>query len=602
MASILKQAELLQVQIESYIQKIATCIPAVKGDEELLSFLSPTLSQDKTRNKNLRRAFGFPAKLDTSATLLQLLSSSEPSLRPLISVCAQRMYHFLWRLKSTVQEIDAVWREEVLPKIDAAVRLCEPHLMAKWPTLLDLSGPLKFKADFSQIVESAADPTLFAVLRAFDYHDENQPLLAHEDELKQLRISALDFLFDYLQDVLSMKRPVDDSSNLWWALRVGICSGDGRYLNLIGLIAARFSKIVVPTLTVQGRSVVPEIYRDVRTASYTLSNIQAILEAGVEIDETTLDQLKKIIQLMIKLLLDVPFSKNLYLASVHHEGIGNYLDYSRDLVFASKIQHNVLTLADSSPVVDYACGDVGLEEQILDVRHWLEKGPPKRNALLIYGASSTGKSFLVEKLFKQFQQEGHYEDSRIICRPGLDVPSELTKLAERIHARASKKFPPFIFIDEIDVEFSSSIYPHLLTLLDKGSVPNFTGVLERFVLFWGGGKFGSVEYFKKFLDKNQKSSKFEKGTDFFNRTKKRIELPFSLYRNKNHKILVGVSEIARAFGLPVQIDRSVLTKLKRLPAERGAREFGPFVESLIKDGNVVVAPSTPATGILLNVQ
>ncbi|MBC8031155.1 MAG: ATP-binding protein [Pyrinomonadaceae bacterium] len=603
MASILKQAESLQVKIEKYIKRIAGFIPSVKGDEDLLSFLAPILKQDSERNKCIRVALGFPAKIETSRMLSRLISSGEASVRPMTNVWAQRMYQFLWRLESTVREIDASWQEPVLGKIEAAQKLCEPHLLARRPNLPEISGALKFKTNVAVVSESAADATLFAVLRAFELREEDQLLWATADELSELRKSALDFLFDYILNVLKKDETIDDSSNLWWGLRVGTCAGDPRFLDLIGPMAANFRKIVVPAQIIQGRSVLPEIYREVRTASYTLSNIQAILETGVKIDQKALVQLKSMIGLMVKALLTTTHSRNLYLACVHHEGLGNYLDYSRDEGFAGRIHNNVLKLADFTPVVDYACGDAGLEEQVVQVRSWLEKKPAKRNAVLVYGASSTGKSFLVEKLFKQFRQEDTFKESRIICASNMNFSAELAELSQKIHARKSEEYPPFIFIDEIDVEFSDSLYPQLLKLLDTGTVPDFTGTLERFILFWGGGKHGSVENFKKFLEKNQRVKKFQKGLDFYNRTKQKIDLPFSLFRNKNHKIVVGVSEIARAFSLPVRIDWSVIANLKRLPAERGAREFAPFVERLKKDDTgVVIQPGEATTHNVLNVQ
>jgi AAA ATPase-like protein len=601
MASVLKQAETQRARIETYLRRIANFLPATKHDADLLVFISPILTQDKGRNKSLRRAFGFPAKVQLSRKLHGLLASPEPSLRPLISVCAQRIYQFAWRLKATVREIDASWREDVMPRIEAAQRICEPHLVAKWPTLLDLSGALKSQSDFTPIIESAADPTLFAVLRAFGYNEEDQPLAVKESELKELQQSALEFLFRYLQDVIEKKRSVDDSSNIWWAVRVGLCEGDERFLKLIDSIAEGFRKTIVPGPQIQTRSVVPEIYKDVRTASYTLSNIQAILEAGVKIDDASLESLKKILQVMINVLVKTPHSTNLYLASAHYEGLRNYVDYSEDQFFANKVRDNTLKFEDLTPLVDYACGDPGLEEQIRDVRSWLEKKPARRNSLLVYGASSTGKSFLVEKLFKQFEQERYFEGSRIVCAPDLDFPSALRKVAEDIYDRQSESYPPFLYIDEIDVEFPVSIYPQLLRLLDKGAVEGFDKTLDRFVLFWGGGKHGSVENFKKFLTKYQKLRKFEKGLDFYNRAKKRIDLPFSLFRNKNHKIMVGVAEIAKKFGLPIQVSRNVISELKYLLAERGAREFGPFVERLELDNSIVVIRGEPASGNPLTV-
>lgn len=178
MASILKQAESLQVKIEKYIKRIGGNLPTVKGDEDLLGFLLPILKQDSERNKSIRVALGFPAKIETSRMLSKLISSNEASVRPMTSVWAQRMYQFLWRLESTVREIDASWHEPVLRKIEAAQTLCEPHLLARRPNLPEISGALKFKTNLTVVSESAADATLFAVLRAFELREEDQLLWA----------------------------------------------------------------------------------------------------------------------------------------------------------------------------------------------------------------------------------------------------------------------------------------------------------------------------------------------------------------------------------------------------------------------------------------
>jgi hypothetical protein len=74
---------------------------------------------------------------------------------------------------------------------------------------------------------------------------------------------------------------------------------------------------------------VPEIVVPIKAISYTLSNVQAIFELGCASDSLR-DRLHQIIVVMLKRLLGSPLSKHLYLASVHHEGLRNYLDYVRD--------------------------------------------------------------------------------------------------------------------------------------------------------------------------------------------------------------------------------------------------------------------------------
>jgi hypothetical protein len=60
-----------------------------------------------------------------------------------------------------------------------------------------------------------------------------------------------------------------------------------------------------------------------------------------------------------------------------------------------------------------------------------------------------------------------------------------------------------------------------------------------------------------FLVKKQKSKQFEKGFDLFNRGK-RIELPASLVRNNNQKLLLGLAAIANKFSPAFKVDSSVV--------------------------------------------
>jgi len=231
---------------------------------------------------------------------------------------------------------------------------------------------------------------------------------------------------------------------------------------------------------------------------------------------------------------------------------------------------------------------------------WL-KSPTNRKtraSILVYGASSTGKSFLVEQLFSAFDQKDVYKDRRIQCLPSVNLQAELKDTFDRIAAAPPDSSPPFLFIDEVDVEFPASIYPSLLTLLEKGEIGGARINSEAFVLFWAGGKHGSVGAFKTFLAKKQKSPKFEKGFDMFNRAKHRIDLPASLIRDKNQKLLLGLAALLKRFTPPIRVDRSIVGYLRNMPmAEKGGvREFENFSSRVKDESGVLCLPDVECQG------
>ena len=125
--------------------------------------------------------------------------------------------------------------------------------------------------------------------------------------------------------------------------------------------------------------------------------------------------------------------------------------------------------------------------------------------------------------------------------------------------------------------------------MDKGEVAGDLVSIPELVVFWVGGKHGSVQELKSFLDRNQKSKEFEKGFDLFNRTKRRVELPGALVRNKNQKLLLGLAAIVNRFGSPAKVDISVIDYLRSMPMadKQGARAFEALASMLQQQGGVI---------------
>jgi hypothetical protein len=241
------------------------------------------------------------------------------------------MNHLLWRLELTLRYIPGDWAKEGRKRAATIRSICDPHLLARQPTLRDIALVFKFSVDQAAFAESATDPTLYSVLRAFEYTRFHLPP-DKSSGTQTARHAALEFLHQYLRDLLDATRPliIHDSSNAWWAVRTGFCEGDDRFRTLLPEIAAKYGDVTAPPSSVSRRAAVPEIYKPLRTASYTLSNAQAIVEHGHDLDAALIDEIHRIIHVMLNRLLVERWSKQLYLASVHHEGLRNYLDYVKD--------------------------------------------------------------------------------------------------------------------------------------------------------------------------------------------------------------------------------------------------------------------------------
>jgi hypothetical protein len=314
-------------EIEDYLGRIAAILPMPEVGAGLLSFLETLLNTDTPDFAFLRAAFGFPKEVEQSRTLLEAMSLPEPSVRPIIGILAQRLHHILWRFDWTLRLIHEDWARRAELASQTLDAICEPYLLAHKPTLLDVSAALKLENDLKVFSESTPDPTLFAVLRALESATED-PSPVDSDELEEARAAALDFLYHFLKDLLEGKRQVDDSSNAWWAVRLGIEQGDSRFHHFLPDIVDKYAEIHIPTEDISRVADVPEIYKPIRTACYTLSNVQDILEHDLAIEGPLKERLDNVLRLMLDRLLRTPRSNHLYLASVHDEALHNYLDYS----------------------------------------------------------------------------------------------------------------------------------------------------------------------------------------------------------------------------------------------------------------------------------
>lgn len=339
-ATLVSQTRTKKAEIEEYLRTIGATLPFPDSDTDLLSYLKPILNNDDETAHRLRDAFKLPKAVEASRSLYTLVASKEPSMQLSLGVLAQRLNHLLWRFVETLKFIPEDWAQEYIQLCDILRTICEPYLMAKQPTLRDISAALRMSKDLSAFTESAPDPTLYAVLRSFSGAG------SRSDAGLSDRDVALNYLFDYVSKLLSGDRQIDDSSNAWWAVRTGIWQDDARFRNLLVGVARKYYDITVPRAEVSRLAAVPEIYTPIRTSSYTLSNAQAIVERDRELDQALKDQLRKVIYRMLERLLKTPLSKQLYLASVHHEGFRNYLDYVAD-------QEEVVTGEESvSPTKD----------------------------------------------------------------------------------------------------------------------------------------------------------------------------------------------------------------------------------------------------------
>jgi Trypsin-like peptidase domain len=326
-------------ELETYLRQVAESLTPADPDAGPLSYLQALLGEDTTKARLLRAAFGFPTNPQKSRSNYGFVFSDELAVQPLVAVLVQRVFHILWRYEVTLDKhVKADWRHEALTKVRALSTLCESSLVARRPTLLDMSAALKFEKELKSFTEAAPDSTLYAVLRAIS-HAQYHTLPVDRSVVNKVTKSALDFVHNYIHEVVEDQRQIDDSSNAWWAVRTGLHLKDIRFRALLTRIATKFNDVKVPSSELYRQAAVPEIYVALRTASYTLSNIQNIFEFSRVTEHRLAEQLHGILQVMLSRLLNTQRNNQLYLASVHYEGLRNYLDYV-----------NQQNLADVSPV------------------------------------------------------------------------------------------------------------------------------------------------------------------------------------------------------------------------------------------------------------
>jgi len=334
-SSLITRTRQKRQEIEKYLSEIGDLLPEPEPDARLLAYLQSILAEDNPKAESLRASFGFPKSVEKTQPLYDSVSAGEPSMQPLLGIWAQRINQLLWRFEYTLDYIPTDSAKESRVRCGAIRAICEPHLVARQPSLRDVAGALRLSKDLKAFEESAPDPTLYIVLRGFKGM-ESQPPKGKTPKLDPDSTVVLDFLFSYLDDLLKGKRQIDDSANAWWALRTGIWVGGERFRDFLPSMIEKYDDIIVPGEEVSRLAAVPEIHQPVSTISYTLSNIQAIFEwdrrfdGALKMDDSSKGRLHEVIGNMEDRLLKTPRSNQLYLASVHHEGLRNYLDYVED--------------------------------------------------------------------------------------------------------------------------------------------------------------------------------------------------------------------------------------------------------------------------------
>lgn len=591
--------------IESYLLTVGSALPAVAADVDLPKYIRPMLIKDTKDARLLRQAFGLPLNIGRAHSLMATMSLKERIAAPLISMIAQRLYHFIWRFQFTLRELNDLHdnKSELQDKVAKLCTLCLQYALAQRPSLQDLAGSTS-----RPIPESAADPSVYAMLRALEYEREEMQLIT-TSELDGFRKPALALIHGWLTRVLGDKQKADDYSNAWWALREGLCADGDSFSNLVGPVIKKFGIAQPPPSHVINKSFVPEIYDASRCAAYIIANIHAIIREGPPLEEALEKDLDTIVNRMVRVLMEHPDSKNLYLASVYHEGLTHVLSFSAEKQFRRMRREGKINLADFKPVGDFVCVEPEITRRIGQLKDGLKSAEAKktRTAVLFYGASSTGKSFLVEQFFREFGRDAVYSANQFICKPETKVDDVKKFIAGIATSQAAGTPTPFILLDEIDVEMTGgSLYPNLLDMLDKGFLEK-SCELSSFVLFLAGGKHGSVEEFRKFLVQNQKKKTYQKGIDVYNRIapSHKIGLPGDLYRNKNLRMMVGLSVLLQHFGAPAKVSTSVLLYIREMRVDQGegVRQFKSLKDDVKKDanGNLVLTndPNTTSPIILV---
>src|SRR4051794_11895956 len=98
---------------------------------------------------------------------------------------------------------------------------------------------LKAGEDLAAFAEAVPDSKLYAVLRAVEHSPETGP----QDQLpenRDARKAALDYMHAHLSGLLAGRQTIEDSSNVWWAIREGICHGDNRFRDLLPRVVGTY--------------------------------------------------------------------------------------------------------------------------------------------------------------------------------------------------------------------------------------------------------------------------------------------------------------------------------------------------------------------------
>jgi hypothetical protein len=311
--------------LEDQLQRASAAVPAARAGQKTVGYLRALL-RDATDTASLVRAgFGLPIAADAATEVADVLALDEPSTQPIINLLAQRLYHVLWRVEVSLRPIEAPWTRTAVAKVRRLAALLQPDVLAQSPTLAHLRSALESGSDLAVFAEPGPDPVLYAVLRALGDAAEAQSVLTGR-ALEDARQLALDHLHATVERVLQGSQVVDDVSNVWWAARIGICRGDPRFRALLPDLADRLAVAPAPPAALRGTAV-REIFTADRAQAYTLSNIQAIVEAAPDLDDALLVQLHVLVEDLCQRLLDTPPPEHFYLAAVHFEGLRNYLDY-----------------------------------------------------------------------------------------------------------------------------------------------------------------------------------------------------------------------------------------------------------------------------------
>lgn len=318
-------------EIEAYLKEIGEILPEPDPDGGLPGLIETILFRSPDA-EGLRAAFGFAGELEELRAVFELMKDGNPAVQTLWGRWAQRVDQALWRYGYTLDYVDAEWTKVIHQRVRELRTICEPHRPAKQSNLQDISAVLSHGSrNMTPFIEYTPDGELYAVMRSFR---EPVPLpgprtsdLVGDPEPDSG--PALGFILDYLDSLKKGTRTIDDSSNAWWAVRIGICRRDERFRERLAFVAEKFAEPRVPQEQAANNPM-PEIYKPVSTVSYTLSNAQAILECDRAIGEDIKNRLHEVIAKMRERLLATPVSRNLYLASVHQEGLRNYLDYLKD--------------------------------------------------------------------------------------------------------------------------------------------------------------------------------------------------------------------------------------------------------------------------------